>query len=239
MQVKRWVCVTAFALIFTSACIFLARWQLNRQHGRNDANAIIESNYNRPSVPLDSLITPGNALDPKNVWRTVSMTGRYDVSHQLLVRRRSLNESTGFWVLTPLQTKTSVVWCVRGWIPAGETATTASVPPKPPVGEVAVTGHLRGLEKSSAITGLPKGQIQTIDSQVVNIDSLGPSIPAWLQVSNEKPAATTSPTALPAPDVSAGPHLGYAIQWVIFACLSWVAWWILLLRRDPEQELAP
>lgn len=43
-------------------------------------------------------------------------------------------------------------------------------------------------------------------------------------------AATGYPVALPPPELDNGPHLGYAIQWFIFATIGLVGWGTLLLR---------
>jgi hypothetical protein len=39
------------------------------------------------------------------------------------------------------------------------------------------------------------------------------------------------PTALGAPPLDAGPHLGYALQWFSFALIGFVGWFALVLRR--------
>ena len=233
-QPARWIVVTAFALLASTACIFLARWQLNRLHGRNDANRIITSNYDQPATPLTRTVHPGEPLDTRTTWRAVTAQGTYDQSDELLVRKRSLNESTGYWVLTPLDTSSGRIWAVRGWIRAGADARTPSLTPAPPAGLVSVTGYLRGLERTTDTQGLPDRQIQTISPSVINSSRSTPTYQAWLQVATEDPAPKTTPTRLPNPDVSSGPHLGYVVQWIAFALLIWVGWWIIVRRTDTE-----
>lgn len=233
-QPARWIVVTAFALLASTACIFLARWQLNRLHGRNDANRIITSNYDQRATPLARTVRPGQPLDTRTTWRTVTVQGTYDAADELLVRKRSLNESTGYWVLTPLDTSAGRIWAVRGWIRAGADARTPSLSPAPPTGRVSVTGHLRGLERTTQTQGLPDRQIQTINPSVINGSTSAATYQAWLQVTTEDPTPASTPTRLPNPDVSAGPHLGYVVQWIVFALLIWVGWWIIVRRPDAE-----
>ena len=233
-QPARWIVVTAFALLASTACIFLARWQLNRLHGRNDANRIITSNYDQPATQLTRTVRPGEPLDTRTTWRAVTAQGTYDQSDELLVRKRSLNESTGYWVLTPLDTTSGRIWAVRGWIRAGADARTPSLTPAPPAGLVSVTGYLRGLERTTDTQGLPDRQIPTISPSVINSSRSTPTYQAWLQVATEDPAPKTTPTRLPNPDVSSGPHLGYVVQWIAFALLIWVGWWIIVRRTDTE-----
>ena len=233
-QPARWIMVTAFALLVSTACIFLARWQLNRLNGRADANRIITSNYDQPANALTRTLRPGQPLDTRTTWRAVTVQGTYDQDDELLVRKRSLNESTGYWVLTPLDTNSGRIWAVRGWIRAGADARTPSLAPAAPGGRVSVTGYLRGLERTTDTQGLPDRQIQTISPAVINGSSSRSTYQAWLQVATEDPAPTTTPTRLPNPDVSSGPHLGYVVQWIAFALLIWVGWWIIVRQTDTD-----
>jgi cytochrome oxidase assembly protein ShyY1 len=234
---SRWVTATAFALIVSVSCLFLARWQWHRLHQREAINAVIIANYNRPPVRLDSLLQAGEPLAPNELWRQVVVTGRYDTSQEVLVRKRAYNEATGYWVMTPLRSTSGVVWCVRGWIPAGSDARTPSTVPPPPPGTVIVTGHLRVPEGASNNAGLPTGQVQRIDIDALASGTSEPTYRAWLQVTDERPSANPSPVRLVPPEVSNGPHLGYVIQWCMFAAGAWIGLWVILRRsRELDEE---
>jgi cytochrome oxidase assembly protein ShyY1 len=234
---SRWVTVTAFALIVSVACVFLARWQWQRLQSREAKNAVIVENFDQPAVAIESLLAPGTAVGDDTLWRQIEATGEYASADEVLVRKRSLNESTGYWVLTPLKTATGVVlWCNRGWIRAGEDARSSAPVPPAPTGTVTVTGHLRQAEGASDDEGLPTGQVQRIDTDSLAERVQAPVFDAWLQVTDEDPAPSSTPVRLPPPQVSGGPHLGYAIQWAIFAIAAWVGWWVILRRSVDEDE---
>jgi len=234
---SRWVTVTAFALIVSVACVFLARWQWHRLQSREAKNSVIVENYDQPAVAVETLLTPGSSLPGGTLWRQVEATGRYLSADEVLVRKRSLNEATGYWVLTPLKTPSGdVLWCNRGWIRAGADASTSSPVPPAPGGTVTVTGHLRQAEGATDDNGLPVGQVQRIDTASLSERVDAPTFGGWLQVSAEQPIVASTPTRLPAPEISGGPHLGYAIQWAIFAIAAWVGWWVILRRSMDEDE---
>jgi cytochrome oxidase assembly protein ShyY1 len=60
-----------------------------------------------------------------------------------------------------------------------------------------------------------------------------PTSALYLQVlPDSAPSPMAYPLALPLPELDAGPHLGYAVQWFIFAVVALGGWVVLLLRRE-------
>ena len=92
--------------------------------------------------------------------------------------------------------------------------------PAPPIGTVTVTGRLRPTEPPATGTAPPPPQITRIDV---------PGIAQHLAVrrvrrlSRAHPAATQpakAPRLIPPPEPSEGPHLLYAVQWVLFGLMA-------------------
>jgi len=50
----------------------------------------------------------------------------------------------------------------------------------------------------------------------------------------EYPATQPAPDPVPAPETDNGPHLSYAIQWVTFAFVAIVGWYVLI-RKEAER----
>jgi cytochrome oxidase assembly protein ShyY1 len=235
----RWVPIVIFAIVMSIACVLLARWQWSRLDDRRAANAVINTNEGRPAVGPSEL-APAGAEAPRGdvQWRLVRATGTYVGEGQRLVRQRSLNGGNGYFVLTPLATLTpqrteAVLWVARGWIPAGPDARTPSTVPEPPAGEVTVTGRARPWEPPVDESGLPPSQIQRIGPTALTPAVEGPSYPFWIQAAAEAPSPAEVPQRLPEPKLSEGPHLGYAIQWVMFA-LGALIGGMILIRRQRE-----
>jgi cytochrome oxidase assembly protein ShyY1 len=229
----QWLPVLAFMLVMAIGCVLLARWQWLRLEDRRVDNAVISAGIS--SAPA-SVATLARAAEQGQVvdWRRASATGRYDVRDEVVVRNRSLAGNAGYYVATPLRTDAGLrVWVVRGWIPAGPDARTPSSIPDPPSGTVEVTGFLRPFEQAVDESGLPAGQVQRLSSPALGADDGAGAARFWLQAIDETPVPAEAPDRLPPPSLSEGPHLGYAVQWVLFS-IGAVVGGVVLIRRQRE-----
>jgi cytochrome oxidase assembly protein ShyY1 len=219
-------------------CILLAQWQISRLDQRQAANRIIEEATAASTTDAFALDRSQEQVD----WRSVEATGRYDVDDELLVRQRRLEGKNGFFVVTPLDSSSGRVWVARGWVPPGPDAATLPEVPAAPVGTVTVQGYARPFEDDSGGGDLPAGQIQRISPEELQAASGSGSDAArlWIQAASETPVGGIDVLRLPPPELSEGPHLGYAIQWVMFAGMAIVGG-VVLVRRQREyyaQDLA-
>lgn len=219
---RRWFGYLAIALLFALACALLSRWQFDRRETAVLEVTRIEQNYGAPPVPLAEALPSLDSFDADVKWTPVVATGTYLVNEQLLVRNRPYNGQPGFEVLTPLQLADGSVFMVdRGWVPPGESTDLPDEVPAPPSGQVTVIAHLKPGEPSLAGRSAPAGQIPTI--QLDEIDSLL-SQPvytgAYGLLASESPAPDTRPAPASKPEPDEGPHLSYAIQWIVFAILG-------------------
>ena len=136
----------------------------------------------------------------------------------------------GYEVLTRFQLLDGRnLWVDRGWVEAGATATTPPVVTALPQGEVSITGRLR-LDSS-----LPRGSFFALPGKG---EGLVAELNAQSQLDTEKfyidllsgsdPSLTPEVTAQ-LPELSDGPHMAYALQWIFFAGL--VIYGRILIRR--------
>ena len=235
---RRWVGLHLLVLALIPAFFFLGKWQWGRFEERSATSARITANLAAAPVPIDRLDRPGATVPERDRYRLVTVTGRYDPAHELVVRRRTLNTRVGFHVVTPLVTPLGAVLVNRGWVPAGATADAPPRVPAPPTGEVTVTGRLRPAEtrENTGIrnrSGLPAGQILLIDTP-----ALAKGLPygvfgGFVELTAQTPTAAEAPELLPPPDVGAGGglNLAYAVQWWLFIGIA-VGGWALLVRRE-------
>ncbi|CAB4959202.1 unannotated protein [freshwater metagenome] len=231
----RWLALGFLVLLVVPSFFLLSRWQLTRLGDREHSNDVIRTNGGAASVAVDELMTPGAASDSvtdAQRWRMVSAEGHFDVAGERIVRKRPYQGANGFWVATPFVTSAGVVLVVdRGWIAATGGATSAQVIPAPPSGTVTLTGRIQPSEAAPTIqpTDLPTGQITDLNVELVA--GTATHYPGFVTLVASEPAQDSGLTIRSLPALDNGPHLSYAMQWIIFAAIA-VAGFVLLVRRE-------
>ena len=216
--------IVALALIFL--CLIAADWQYTRGVDRQARNNVIEERIAR--APID--LTARDEVLGNNEWQSMTITGRFDSTQQILLRNRYWEGKYGYEVLT-LFTSTSgeKFWVDRGWVQAGATATTAPVVTAVPNTEVSITGRFR-LDSS-----LPQGSFFALPASGEGLVS---ELNAQAKLDTEKfyidllsgsEASLTPAAPAQLPPLSDGPHKAYALQWLFFGGL--IVYGRILIRR--------
>jgi len=207
-------------------CIWAAQWQYQRGVDRHARNTIIAERILKPATQLSEV-----ANDPAaSEWRTVRAIGTFATEQQILLRNRYWDGKYGFEVLTLFNTPDGKrFWVDRGWVQAGATALTPPVVTMVPKVEVTIEGRLR-LDSS-----LPRGSFFALPGKG---DELIRKLNAQSQLETDdfyidlltgsEPALTPAVTAQ-LPELSDGPHMAYALQWLFFGGL--IIYGRILIRR--------
>lgn len=214
------------ALLLILLCAWAAQWQYHRGVDRHARNTVIEERIAKPALPLSKL-----GSDLVNFeWQTISTTGSFDKDKQILLRNRYNEGKYGYEVLTLFTSVDArTFWVDRGWVEAGATATTAPVVSPVPDTQVMITGRLR-LDSS-----LPRGSFFALPSKGQGLVS---ELNAQSQLNTEKfyvdllsgsESSLTPAVAAQLPELSDGPHMAYALQWIFFGGL--VIYGRVLIRR--------
>jgi cytochrome oxidase assembly protein ShyY1 len=239
----RWTAYVAVAVVFAIACGFLANWQFTRNADRSEQLALVAENHDADPVPLDDLIPVGADLDPGDEWRPVVLEGEYLPGDTLLVRNRPHGGTAAFEVLVPLRLGDGRTIIVnRGWVRPGIDQPEPDVVPAPPEGEVTVVVRLRPGEPLP-VSGrtAPEGQVPTLNlplvAELVSADDVVTS--AYGAMAIEEPAPPSRPEAVAPPSEDPGPHLSYAIQWILFAIMgfTFIGYVIVTERRHRREDL--
>ncbi|WP_442575547.1 SURF1 family cytochrome oxidase biogenesis protein [Microbacterium sp. F51-2R] len=225
----RWTAYVAVAIVFAIACAFLSNWQFSRNAQRSEQLALVAANYDADPVPLAEIIPAGGKLRAGDEWTPVTLTGAYLPDDQLLARNRAHGGTAAYEVLVPFRLDDGRVLLVdRGWVPPGDQQNSPDHVPAAPEGETSVVVRLRPGEPLPASgRSAPAGQVPTIHLPSVarlidpaSGDALEQS--AYGVMVSEDPAPATRPQALEAPSDDPGPHLSYAVQWILFAIMGFV-----------------
>lgn len=206
--------ITALALVFL--CLWAAQWQYHRGVDRHARNTLIAQQSQLPPVKFQDLTGDISNYE----WRKISLQGTFDDANQILLRNRYFDGVYGFEQLTLFVFDNRKIWVDRGWVKAGSDAT---VPPQlqPTIEEqLSINGRLR-LDSS-----LPQGKFFAVsnDSQRNLVSQLDARKGIQTEDFYIDLISTTNTSMNPdvpveLPELSDGPHMAYALQWVFFAGL--------------------
>lgn len=244
---RRWIGYVAMVVVFAIACGLLAWWQFTRLEEARDRVERIERNWDAPTIPIDEVLPAGDDFDIEDTWLPVSITGSYLAEDQLLVRGRPRNGLPGFEVLVPfLREDGTAIVVDRGWIPVGAEDDLPASIPAPPRGTVTIVVRLKPGEPEIPGRGAPEGQVATIHLPTIENTVDAPlADDAYGLLVSEDPPVGTMPELPGRPEVDEGPHLSYALQWIIFALMGFtaLAWGvrreIRIRRGDSAPEATP
>lgn len=237
----RWSGYIAFAIAFAIACGFLSHWQFERGAERDQQLALIAANYDAEPVPLADRIPPGADFRGQDQWHPVTVTGEYLTDGQVLARNRPRGGTSAFEVLVPFRTDDGRILVIdRGWVPPGKDQPEPDSVPAAPEGRVTVVARLMPDEPPprSGRTA-PPGQVPTVTIDLVAETMPGETLIAGVYgvMASESPAPATRPQELPSPSDDPGPHLSYAIQWILFAIMGFAfIWYTIRTERRHRRE---
>ena len=253
-RTPKWIVRHVVVAVLLVAMLTAMSWQLRRLDDKRDHKALVEARQEEPAVGVGALIDPEQAPDDPAVedvlYRSVTASGTYLDDATVVVENRTYNSTSGGWVLTPLELEPGVAVVVnRGFIGfdrAGEI-----VAPPAPTGRVSVAGLLfptqvRGSFGATDPDGVVLERLARVDLERYDEQVADALLPAYIQVVTSDPGEPTpvdgAPqlVALGPPELSEGPHLAYAAQWLIFSVIAAGGYGLLLrkLAREQAQEQA-
>lgn len=207
---------TLVAVALVLLCLWAAQWQYQRGVDRHARNVLIAEQSQLPPIEFKNLL--GNIADYE--WRKISLKGSFDDKNQILLRNRYHDGMYGFEQLTLFVFDERKIWVDRGWVKAGSDAT---VPPQlQPTNEglISIDGRLR-LDSS-----LPRGKFFAVanDSERNLVSQLDArkgiqTEKFYIDLISASDASMNPDVPVDLPELSDGPHMAYALQWLFFAGL--------------------
>lgn len=229
---SRWLFI-GFVLIAVVVCIRLGLWQMARHIARRSANEVASV-----SRATGERVYPGGG--PLTPEVTVVATGSYDLTHEFVLRGRSLSGAPGVEIATPLRmegTDTALI-VVRGFVPSDDAISVD-------LNAIKAEGirTIRGVTFAMPPQGIPIVRNNDTTWDRIPGAQLGELLPypvypyaLW----QEKDSGTSGfPIRVGAPELTEGPHFSYAIQWFAFALIFLVGGVVYTRRKEARGEIIP
>jgi surfeit locus 1 family protein len=233
MSSRARVLLVAFFALAAVVCAWLGLWQADRLGQRRAANTVALQARSAPPVQLDDRTTGDSSL----IERMVSVVGRYDRAHEVVLRGRSHRGAPGVEIVTPLvfDGGRTAVLVNRGFLPAPDAITVEADSLREP-GEVRVRGIALLVPSGN---GAPLERSGRTTWARLDLEALGSRMPYSLAPIYIRqlpdPALPRFPRRLEAPVVDDGPHLSYAIQWFAFSIMA-VVFGVIVWRQKRERD---
>ncbi|MFZ0546204.1 MAG: SURF1 family protein [Candidatus Promineifilaceae bacterium] len=230
-------------LIVILAILVLARlgvWQLDRLQQRRALNAAFIAQFYGEKLDLNGELSESNPEDLTD--RQAVVSGQFDYSNQIILNTQNYGGRPGVHLVTPLliDGKDEAVLVDRGWIPSdefekGELERFDETAEQPVEGVLQLSQTLNGNRETAA----EPGQKEWYRIDIEAIKSVFPYklLPVYMLESPEEEVDTTLPIRQEIElDLTDGPHLGYAIQWFLFAIILVIGYvrYVWLHDEGPE-----
>lgn len=225
---RRWIVSTLLVIVAVIVMARLGLWQLDRLAQRKEHNARLSQGLAQPPLNLNDPLPPDmTAME----YRSAVVTGHYDFSQEVLLRNQySQEDQPGFHLLSPfiIEGSSQAVLVDRGWIPLDQDKPEQRVA-YAESGTLTVAGMLRRSQPEPAFGAVPDPQLAAGQNRLdfwlfVNLERIGaqvdrPLIPVFLVAAPDPARSGLPQRTLPEVDLSVGSHLGYALQWFLFATI--------------------
>lgn len=234
---------TALIVALMALFIRLGVWQLDRRLQRQAENAALAAQIAAPALALEG---DSAESDPTSlVNRTVTAAGTFDFERQMAVKLQTLDGQPGVYLVAPLVLPDGerAVLVNRGWIPAAQAAPAQWGQFDEP-GSLTVSGTAQASERlprsaEATLSAIAPGQkeIFRIDIPAIQLQMPYELLPVYVL---QAPDGRNLPVRLePEIDLSAGPHLSYAIQWFSFAAMAPAFYLYFLYRQERTADDRP
>lgn len=239
---RRWILTTLLVLFAAAVMVRLGIWQLDRLAGKRAAIAQAQAALASPPIPITGAADdPSLSLDAQAYRdRAASAKGVYDFDHEILLKNKFYGNQPGYHLLTPLKIEGSerAVLVDRGWISLDDADKLAQF--REP-GVQTISGRIEPEDARPAGAELPAAaerEWYRIDIAGVQEQTPYPLLPFYIALtpSDDFPG----PPFRNPPEIimDEGPHLGYAIQWFLFAIVVPIVY-VFQVRKMDRSEAQP
>ena len=230
----------AWGVVALLVSAFLARlgvWQLSRAHEKTALTERIAERSTMPPLAADALAR--DDAGAAGQWeRKVELSGRWMPERGVLLMNRTMDEFTGFLVLTPLRLTDGRVVVVQRGFAAGDPANPLKAPDiATPAGEVRLSGHVAPWPSHRIELGKSaQGAIRQNLDRGAFASETGLALPPVTVVEDAAPGEAGDGLLRHWVQQGSSPltNYGYAVQWFAMSATVLVLYvWLQYVRRRP------
>ena len=202
-------------------CVRLGIWQVHRLRQRRAFNVAALAARAAPAIDLDTVIVSSTDAGSADLaGRRARAAGRYDRTHEIVLRGMTFDGAPGVQVVTPLLLPNGgAVLVKRGFVPAPD-AVSAQLDGLDEPGAVSVRGIAlpleRGGNRGAPLTHDGRTTWRALDLTALRSRLPYPVLSVYIHQTPDA-ALPPVPRRLPLAALDDGPHLSYALQWFGFA----------------------
>ncbi|NOX60743.1 MAG: SURF1 family protein [Chloroflexi bacterium] len=234
---RRWLPTTLLVIIASLVMIRLGFWQLDRLEQKRAYIVQVQAELDAPPIPLTGDETDLDARARRH--RRAVVEGRYDFERQVIIKSKLYQRRPGYHLLTPFRIEGSerALLVDRGWIPAAEDLTDLSRFDEP--GVTRIEGRIQPEDRRPEAAQWPtepQKEWYRIDIAGIQNQTPYPLLPFYLALTPTENDPELPHRNPPEIILDEGPHLGYAIQWFLFALIVPVVYAFQVRRMDRESK---
>jgi cytochrome oxidase assembly protein ShyY1 len=217
---RRWLLFALAIGLVAAATWWLGNWQFDRLEDRQQRNAVVRANEDKPPAPVGDVLAKGRDVAEDDEWRQITATGSYAPQDTVIVRYRTRDGASGVDVVVPLVTADGTALLVdRGWLQTDNRGADVTDVPQPPSGQVTVTGWVRG-DGTGDSTEVHNQATRAISSERIGAALDREVYGGFVELRSEEPAPAESLEPVELPELDNGPHFFYGLQWWFFGLLA-------------------
>jgi len=232
------------ALVFVAVTSTAGFWQLSRAHRKLAFEAEVAERGAMPPLAADQLARDALAGE-QQAQRHIVLTGEWDAAHTVYLMNRTMDERSGFYVMTPLRLPGGgAVVVQRGWIARDDADPVKAPPVATPAGPVTVRGHVapwpsKWLDLGHMSSGAVRQNLELAPFTAESGLALRPVTVAEDAHAGNAGDGLRRDWPAPTAGVSIATHYGYAVQWFAMATLAVVLYVFFQFIRPRRRALAP
>jgi cytochrome oxidase assembly protein ShyY1 len=238
LATPKWIGFAALMIFMAVVMAGLGDWQLHRYHLRHGINVRIAAAAAAKPVPLESVMRVGRSLPSDQEWVRVTATGTYAPDKTIIARERTVNDTIGFEIVTPLVLSDgSAVLVDRGFLPGDRASTVLPNIPAAPTGVVSVTGrvHLAESEPDTPIQIDGHIAVRRIAPTSVASELGYPALYTDYVLLDRQTPTAHGFTPIPSDHQPSWMNAGYTVQWWGFAALT-LAGYVWAARKEARDR---